>query len=35
MLKRGPSVTVEEWIMAAEYILHGGNMQVMMCERGI
>ncbi len=35
MLKRGPSVTIEEWIMAAEYVLHGGNMQVMMCERGI
>lgn len=35
MLKRGPSVTIDEWIMAAEYVLHGGNMQVMMCERGI
>jgi 3-deoxy-7-phosphoheptulonate synthase len=35
MLKRGPSVTIDEWIMAAEYVLHGGNMQLMMCERGI
>jgi 3-deoxy-7-phosphoheptulonate synthase len=35
MIKRGPSVTIDEWIMAAEYVLHGGNMQVMMCERGI
>ncbi|MDP3063387.1 MAG: 3-deoxy-7-phosphoheptulonate synthase [Chloroflexota bacterium] len=35
MLKRGPSATYEEWLMAAEYILAGGNTQVMLCERGI
>ncbi|MGE5415174.1 MAG: 3-deoxy-7-phosphoheptulonate synthase [Acidobacteriota bacterium] len=35
MLKRGPSATIEEWIMAAEYIVSGGNRQVIMCERGI
>ncbi len=35
MLKRGPSATLEEWMMAAEYILDGGNYQVMFCERGI
>ncbi len=35
MLKRGPSATLEEWMMAAEYILDGGNDQVMFCERGI
>lgn len=35
LLKRGPSATLEEWMMAAEYILDGGNYQVMFCERGI
>lgn len=35
LLKRGPSATFEEWIMAAEYILAGGNNKVMFCERGI
>ncbi len=35
MLKRGPSATLEEWIMAAEYIVSSGNPQVIMCERGI
>src|SRR5581483_784686 len=35
MLKRGMSATIEEWLMAAEYILHGGNHQVILCERGI
>jgi len=35
MLKRGPSATLEEWMMAAEYIMDGGNYQVMFCERGI
>jgi 3-deoxy-7-phosphoheptulonate synthase len=35
MVKRGPGCTVEEWIMAAEYVLAQGNPQVMLCERGI
>ncbi len=35
MLKRGMSATIEEWLMAAEYILAEGNHQVMFCERGI
>ncbi|MEO6906321.1 MAG: 3-deoxy-7-phosphoheptulonate synthase [Abditibacteriaceae bacterium] len=35
LLKRGLSATIEEWLKAAEYILAGGNMDVMMCERGI
>lgn len=35
MLKRGMSATIEEWMMAAEYILGEGNDQVMLCERGI
>jgi len=35
ILKRGPSATLEEWIMAAEYIVSSGNPQVIMCERGI
>lgn len=35
LLKRGLSSTIEEWIMASEYLLHGGNEQVMFCERGI
>ena len=35
LLKRGMSGTIEEWLMAAEYVLAGGNHQVMLCERGI
>lgn len=35
ILKRGLSATVEEWLMSAEYILSGGNRQVILCERGI
>jgi len=35
MLKRGLSATIEEWLKAAEYILAGGNANVMLCERGI
>jgi len=35
MLKRGLSSTIEEWLKAAEYILAGGNSNVMFCERGI
>lgn len=35
LLKRGPSATVKEWLCAAEYILAGGNENVVLCERGI
>jgi 3-deoxy-7-phosphoheptulonate synthase len=35
LLKRGPSATVKEWLLAAEYLLSGGNNQVVLCERGI
>ena len=35
MLKRGMSSTIEEWLLAAEYILSQGNRDVMLCERGI
>ena len=35
LLKRGMSATLQEWLMAAEYILSGGNTQVILCERGI
>lgn len=35
LLKRGFSATVEEWLLAAEYLLDGGNEQVILCERGI
>jgi 3-deoxy-7-phosphoheptulonate synthase len=35
LLKRGPSATVKEWLLAAEYLLAGGNDQVILCERGI
>jgi len=35
LLKRGPCATLEELLLAAEYILNGGNQQVMLCERGI
>jgi 3-deoxy-7-phosphoheptulonate synthase len=34
-LKRGMSATIEEWLMAAEYVLAGGNQNVILCERGI
>ncbi|MGN1051037.1 MAG: 3-deoxy-7-phosphoheptulonate synthase [Acutalibacteraceae bacterium] len=35
LLKRGLSSTIEEWLMSAEYILAGGNENVILCERGI
>ncbi len=35
LLKRGLSATIEEWLMAAEYIMAGGNNKVILCERGI
>ena len=35
MLKRGLSATIEEWLMAAEYIVSSGNPNVILCERGI
>ncbi len=35
LLKRGLSATIEEWVMSAEYILAGGNNDVILCERGI
>ncbi len=35
LLKRGFSATIEEWLMSAEYILSGGNENVILCERGI
>ena len=35
LLKRGLSATIEEWLMSAEYILAGGNENVVLCERGI
>ncbi len=35
LLKRGMSATLDEWLMAAEYILEGGNPNVILCERGI
>lgn len=35
LLKRGLSATIEEWLMAAEYIMAGGNDNVILCERGI
>ena len=35
LLKRGLSNTIEEWLMAAEYIMAGGNENVILCERGI
>lgn len=35
ILKRGLAATVEEWLMAAEYIMKEGNYQVVLCERGI
>lgn len=35
LLKRGLSATIEEWLMSAEYIVSGGNPNVILCERGI
>jgi 3-deoxy-7-phosphoheptulonate synthase len=35
LLKRGPSATIKEWLLAAEYILAEGNPHVVLCERGI
>ena len=35
LLKRGMSATIEEWLLAAEYILSSGNKQVILCERGV
>ena len=35
LLKRGPAATIREWLLAAEYILSGGNPNVVLCERGI
>jgi 3-deoxy-7-phosphoheptulonate synthase len=34
-LKRGISATIEEWLLSAEYVLSGGNTDVILCERGI
>jgi len=35
LLKRGFAATIDEWLMAAEYIMSGGNLRVILCERGI
>jgi len=35
LLKRGPSATLDEWLLAAEYVLAAGNDQIILCERGI
>jgi 3-deoxy-7-phosphoheptulonate synthase len=35
LLKRGLSATLEEWLMAAEYVMSGGNYNVILCERGV
>jgi 3-deoxy-7-phosphoheptulonate synthase len=35
LLKRGPSATIDEWLLAAEYILVQGNQNVILCERGV
>jgi 3-deoxy-7-phosphoheptulonate synthase len=35
LLKRGMSATLEEWLMAAEYIAQRGNLDIVLCERGI
>ncbi len=35
LLKRGMSATIDEWLLAAEYVLAGGNSDVVLCERGI
>jgi 3-deoxy-7-phosphoheptulonate synthase len=35
LLKRGMAATIDEWLMAAEYIMEGGNSQIILCERGV
>ena len=35
IVKRGMAATIDEWLMAAEYVLEGGNTRVMLCERGV
>ena len=35
MIKRGFAATVEEWLLAAEYVAHSGNLDIILCERGI
>lgn len=35
LLKRGMAATLDEWLMAAEYVMAGGNYQVLLCERGV
>ncbi len=35
LLKRGMAATVEEWLLAAEYVMSGGNREVILCERGV
>lgn len=35
LLKRGPAATIEEWLMAAEYVMAEGNSNIILCERGI
>ena len=35
LLKRGIAATIEEWLLSAEYVLAGGNVDVILCERGI
>jgi len=35
LLKRGPSAHIDEWLLAAEYVINAGNRQVILCERGI
>ena len=35
LIKRGLSATIEEWLMSAEYVMAGGNLEVLLCERGI
>jgi 3-deoxy-7-phosphoheptulonate synthase len=35
LLKRGMAATLDEWLMAAEYVMAGGNYQVILCERGV
>src|SRR2546428_2878712 len=35
LLKRGMSTSIQEWLLAAEYVLAGGNPNVILCERGI
>lgn len=35
LLKRGPSASIDEWLLSAEYVLSGGNQNVILCERGV